>query len=199
VPLISQLLEIRSPPEGEAGYINSDEHNVDDLELLGYCKNSKETSNFGHERLSISNCSAVDSTVDFNINKSGDFSEEHSYVEFAYCKNPMIHKQPVADSHTENGDANCNPLLMSHAVNPLQSIMNANLELQQHTHSARNILLPYDECSDYGSGSGGGGGHRMAIHHSGAQGASSSSGNKRNTFTRSLSNADVPPDEKAGK
>lgn len=39
----------------------------------------------------------------------------------------------------------------------------------------------------------------MGMHHSGAQGANSSSGSKRNTFTRSLSNADVPPDEKAGK
>jgi len=37
------------------------------------------------------------------------------------------------------------------------------------------------------------------MHHSGAQGANGSSGSKRNTFTRSLSNADVPPDEKAGK
>jgi hypothetical protein len=36
----------------------------------------------------------------------------------------------------------------------------------------------------------------MGMHHSGAQGANSSSGSKRNTFTRSLSNADVPPDEK---
>ncbi|XP_021924276.1 regulating synaptic membrane exocytosis protein 2-like isoform X3 [Zootermopsis nevadensis] len=51
--------------------------------------------------------------------------------------------------------------------------------------------------SDYGSSSGGGGGQHMAIHHSGAQGANSSSGSKRNIFTRSLSNADVPPDEKA--
>ncbi|XP_069676267.1 regulating synaptic membrane exocytosis protein 2 isoform X4 [Periplaneta americana] len=51
--------------------------------------------------------------------------------------------------------------------------------------------------SDYGSSSGGGGGQRMASHHNGAQGANSSSGSKRNTFTRSLSNADVPPDEKA--
>ncbi|XP_033608307.1 regulating synaptic membrane exocytosis protein 2 isoform X2 [Cryptotermes secundus] len=51
--------------------------------------------------------------------------------------------------------------------------------------------------SDYGSSSGGGGGQRMEIHHSGAQGANSSSGSKRNTFTRSLSNADVPSDEKA--
>jgi hypothetical protein len=213
VPLISEMLEIRSPPEGKAGYRNCDEDNniylidsedaiddnVDNLELLDYCKNNMKTSNVGHERESISYCNAVGSTVEINIDKNSGFPEQHSCNEFAYCKSPMIHKQPVADSHAETVDANCYPLLMPHAVTPLHSIMTANLELQQHTHSARNGPLSCNECSDYGSSSGGGGGQRMAIHHSGAQGANSSSGSKRNTFTRSLSNAEVPPDEKAGK
>jgi hypothetical protein len=39
----------------------------------------------------------------------------------------------------------------------------------------------------------------MGMHHSGAQGANNISGSKRNAFTRSLSNTDVPPEEKAGK
>lgn len=212
LPLISEMLEIRSPLEGKAGYRNSDEDNntyfidsensiddnVGDLELFDYRKNNKKISNVGHESVIISNCNNVGSTLEINVSKDRGFPEQHSYVEFAYCKSPMIHKQPVADSQTETVDANCYPLLMSYAVTPLQPIMTANLELQ-HTHSARNGLLPCNECSDYGSSSGGGGGQHMAIHHSGAQGANSSSGSKRNIFTRSLSNADVPPDEKAGE
>lgn len=50
--------------------------------------------------------------------------------------------------------------------------------------------------SDYGSG-GSGGVQRMMSHH--GSGGSNSSSSKRGTFTRSVSNADVPPDEKTGK
>lgn len=114
--------------------------------------------------------------------------------------------QETCDPHSvvyicaENGEANCYPVLMF----PSQ-IVTANLDLQQRadsvlmTNEKWNGLLPVNEYSDYGSSSGGGGGQCMEIHHSGAQGANSNSGSKRNTFTRSLSNADVPSDEKAGK
>jgi hypothetical protein len=219
VSLISDLLEIRSLPEGKVSYIISDEANnryvpdvevsiVDNaanLELSNCCKSTKKSTHMGHKRKSISNGNVIGSMVDLVVSKDSGSPEQHSYVEFEYCKKPVTHRQPVVDIHADNGDANFYPLLMSHALTPSQFIMTTNLDLQQHTNSAPmtnekwNVPLPGNEYSDYGSSSGGGGGQRMEIHHSGAQGANSSSGSKRNTFTRSLSNADVPSDEKAGK
>jgi hypothetical protein len=206
-------------PEGKVGCRDPDEDNnrcstdskcpvvghVDNLKYFDYCKIRKKSTNAGHERVSISNGNAVGSDVDSVVHKNSSLPKQHSYSEFAYCKGTIIHKQPVVDSHADNDDANCYSLLMSHGVTPSQLTVTTNSESEQHTCSALmtnekwNVLLPDNGYSDYGSSSGGGGGQRMAIHHSGAQGANSSSGSKRNAFTRSLSNADVPPDEKAGK
>lgn len=218
VSLISELLEIGSLPEGKVSYRISDEandryfpdaevsivDNVANLEL-SYCwKSRKKSTHMGHKREGINNGNYVGSMVDFVVNKNSGSLEQCSYVEFEYCKKPVIHKQPAVDSHADNGDTNYQPLLMSHALTPSQFNTTTNLDLQRHTTSALmtnekwNAPLPGNEYSDYGSSSGGGGGQRMEIHHSGAQGANNSSGSKRNTFTRSLSNADVPSDEKAG-
>jgi hypothetical protein len=43
---------------------------------------------------------------------------------------------PIVDIHAENGEANCYPVLMSHAITPSQIIVTANLDLQQRTDSA---------------------------------------------------------------
>nr|CAD7427362.1 unnamed protein product [Timema monikensis] len=71
------------------------------------------------------------------------------------------------------------------------------------TNSASKITLPFASASpltprssDYGSSGGGVGQRSTGPHHSSSQGGNTGS-SKRGTFTRSLSNADVPPDEKA--
>nr|CAD7439312.1 unnamed protein product [Timema bartmani] len=70
-------------------------------------------------------------------------------------------------------------------------------------NSANEITLSFASASpltprssDYGSSGGGVGQRSTGPHHSSSQGGNTGSG-KRGTFTRSLSNADVPPDEKA--
>ncbi|PSN28948.1 hypothetical protein C0J52_28140 [Blattella germanica] len=218
--LITESLEPRTPPEGKVECRNIECRNIDvqssrffdedsvlDLDKIApyfeYCqlKNDKITAEVDCKRLSISNCEALINT------NSCDTPEQNDYIEFSYCRCSTVEKQPVDDSCTNKGDANCLPLLMSHAVTPSpskpQNNTSIDLELQQHNKSSLMINKKMDdsasanECSDYGSSSGGGGGQRMTSHHSGAQGANSGSGSKRNNFTRSLSNADVPPDEKA--
>nr|CAD7569270.1 unnamed protein product [Timema californicum] len=71
------------------------------------------------------------------------------------------------------------------------------------TNSASKITLSFASASpltprssDYGSSGGGVGQRSTGPHHSSSQGGNTGS-SKRGTFTRSLSNADVPPDEKA--
>lgn len=93
---------------------------------------------------------------------------------FEYCKKKAV-------------DSNC--FCSGHEILPLPAL------------SPEPARLASDFSSDYGSSSGGGGGgergsarsdrgHQSGLgHHSG----------KRGNFTRSLSNAEVPPDEKAGK
>ena len=204
--LITESKESRKPPDGEVECKNIDQYNSRFLDrdfdntigCFEYCqiKNDRVTGNIGFDKVKINNYETTINT------SSCEFADQNDYIEFSYCRCSTVEKQPVDISCTDNGDANCLPLLMSHADPPSPSIPQNNMERDKSSVIITKKLddtASTNEYSDYGSSSGGGGGQRMTSHHSGAQGANSGSGSKRNAFTRSLSNADVPPDEKAGK